>query len=236
MRLGGECGAVAERAVVRLQSVAKRYGDGPEILRDVSFALAPGSFHFVTGASGAGKTTLLNIIALAEPPSRGTVTLFDTEAGRASRAVRAQLRRRIGTVFQDCRLADELSVAENVALPLRIDGVPDKARRDNVAALLDWLGIADRSAARPSTLSAGDRQRVALARAIVRRPDLLLADEPVGAGGDDLALLLVGAYERMTQLGTIVLVATRDTGFAERFAHPRLHLDGGTLSPSGAAS
>jgi cell division transport system ATP-binding protein len=74
MRLGGECGAVAERAVVRLQSVAKRYGDGPEILRDVSFALAPGSFHFVTGASGAGKTTLLNIIALAEPPSRGTVT------------------------------------------------------------------------------------------------------------------------------------------------------------------
>jgi cell division transport system ATP-binding protein len=221
--------------VVRLQTVAKRYGDGPEILHDVSFALAPGSFHFLTGASGAGKTTLLNIIALAEPPSGGRISLFDIETGRASRVVRTRLRRRIGTVFQDCRLADELSVADNVALPLRIDGAPEKARRDNVAALLEWLGIADRSAARPNALSAADRQRVALARAIVRRPDLLLADEPAGAGGDDLALLLIDAYERMTQLGTIVLVATRDTGFAERFPHPRLHLDGGTLSPSGAA-
>jgi cell division transport system ATP-binding protein len=162
--------------------------------------------------------------------------LFDIDTTRASRAKRARLRRRIGTVFQDCRLADELSVADNVALPLRIDGAPEKARRDNVAALLDWLAIANRSAARPSTLSASDRQRVALARAMVRRPDLLLADEPAGAGDDDdLALLLVGAYEQMTQLGTIVLVATRDTGFAERFAHPRLHLDAGTLSSSGAA-
>ena len=222
--------------MVRLHTVAKRYGDGPEILHDVSLTLAPGSFHFVTGASGAGKTTLLNIIALAERPTRGGVTLFDTEAEGANRSVRAGLRRRIGVVFQDARFADDLTVAENVALPLRIDGAPERSRQAKVAALLDWLDLADKGAARPTALSAADRQRVALARALVRRPQLLLADEPIGEGGEDGALLLVDTFERMTQLGTTVLVATRDIGFAERFVHPKLHLDGGTLSPNGAAS
>ena len=222
--------------MVRLEQLGKRYGDGPEILRDLSFALAPGSFHFVTGASGAGKTSLLNIIALAERPSHGAVTLLGTEIEGASRAVRAQLRRRIGFVFQDCRLVDELSIAANVALPLQIDGAPDGARRDHVAALLEWLALADKAEAPPKALSAAERQRVALARALVRRPDLLLADEPLGEGGEAAALLLVDTFERMVQLGTTVLVATRDSGFADRFAHPRLHLDGGTLSPDGTAS
>jgi ABC-type ATPase involved in cell division len=103
-----------------------------------------------------------------------------------------------------------------------------------VAALLAWLGIADKNNAFPAALSSSERLRVALARALVRRPDLLLADEPLAAGGEDeAALLLVDAFERMTQLGTTVLVATRDLGFAGRFPHPRLHLEGGALSKNG---
>jgi cell division transport system ATP-binding protein len=202
----------------------------------VSLSLAPGSFHFITGASGAGKTTLLNIIGLAERPSRGAVTLFDTDTGGASRAVRARLRRRIGFVFQDCRLAAELSVAENVGLPLQIDGAPEAARQGHIDELLEWLGLADKGGERPIALSAAERQRVALGRALVRRPDLLLADEPIGEGGEAAALLLVDTFQRMTQLGTTVVIATRVAGFAERFAHPRLHLEGGTLSPGGEAS
>lgn len=221
--------------MVRLEQLGKRYGDGPEILNGVSFSLAPGSFHFITGASGAGKTTLLNIIALAERPSRGAVTLFDTDTEGGSRAVRARLRRRIGVVFQDCRLAAELSVAQNVGLPLQIDGAPEAARQTHVAELLEWLGLADKSDKRPQALSAAERQRVALARALVRRPDLLLADEPIGEGGEAGALLLIDTFQRMTQLGTTALVATRAAAFAERFAHPRLHLDAGTLSPVSTA-
>jgi len=222
--------------VVRLQNVAKRYGEGPEILHDVSFALAPGSFHFLTGAGGSGKTTLLNLIALAERASAGALTLFDVATDGASRAMRAQLRRRIGMLYQDCRLDGNLSVADNVALPLRIDGTPTQTQRDHVAAMLDWLGISGKSAALPAVLSDAERQRVALARAIVRRPDLLLADEPLVSGDEEVALLLVDAFERMTQLGTTVLVATRDAGFAARFLHPRLHLDGGALSNGEASS
>lgn len=218
--------------MIRLESVSKGYGNRADILRDVSYALAPASFHFVTGASGAGKTTLLSILALAERPTAGAVRLFDTDAGAASRAERARLRRRIGILFQDRRLADELSVADNVALPLRIDGRPARQRQANVAALLDWLDLADKSGARPATLSAADRQRVALAAAVVRGPDLLLADEPMGAGEAE-ALLMVEALEQMTQRGTTVLVATRDSVFAERFPHPRLHLDQGVLSTGG---
>jgi cell division transport system ATP-binding protein len=216
--------------VVRLEQLGKRYGDGPEILRGVSLSLAPGSFHFVTGASGAGKTTLLNIIALAEAPSRGSVTLFDIDTEAAGRAARARLRRRIGIVFQDCRLAAELSVAENIGLPLQIDGTSEPARRAHVAELLEWLGLAEKAEERPNALSAAERQRVALARALVRRPDLLLADEPVGEGGEAVGQLLVDTFERMAQLGTTVLVATRATAFAEQFGYPLLHLDAGDLS------
>lgn len=222
--------------MVRLQNVAKRYGGGPEILHDVSFALAPGSFHFVTGAGGSGKTTLLNLIALAEHASAGALTLFGVATDGASRAVRAQLRRRIGVLFQDCRLDGNLNVADNVALPLRIDGAPRQTQRDHVAAMLDWLKISDKSTALPAMLSDAERQRVALARAIVRRPGLLLADEPLAAGDEEVALLLVDAFERMTQLGTTVLVATRDLGFAACFSHPRFHLDGGALSNGEASS
>jgi cell division transport system ATP-binding protein len=215
--------------VVRLENVAKRYGTGGEILHDVSLVLEPGAFCFVTGASGAGKTTLLKLIYLAETPSQGVVKLFGSDTADLDRAARAELRRRIGIVFQDFRLIDELSVSENVALPLRIAGTPEGKIRERVMALLDWLGLEHPIDASPTLLSSGERQRVAIARAIVTRPDLLIADEPTGHVDDETASLLVRVFERVNQLGTTVLVATRDIGFTRRFEHPRLHLDRGAL-------
>src|SRR5436190_22868320 len=122
-------------AVVRLDNIGKSYGAGADVLRDISLTLEPGEFCCVSGASGAGKTTLLNIIALAEQPSSGSVTLFDTDALAADRAMRAALRRRIGIVFQDLRLLDHLSVGDNIGLPLRIAGVPEDEIRDHVNEL-----------------------------------------------------------------------------------------------------
>lgn len=221
--------------MVRLEHIGKRYDPGVQVLSDVSLTLDSGGFYFLTGAGGAGKTTLLRIVYLAERPSRGRVVLFGSDAGPLDRAARAALRRRIGIVFQDFRLIDELSAHDNVALPLRIGGAPERQIRDNVAELLAWVGLADRGNTPVGSLSGGERQRVAVARAVVRRPDLLIADEPTGNVDDDAAMLLVRVFERINRLGTTVLIATHDLAFAQRFAHRTLRLERGVLFDADAA-
>jgi len=216
--------------VVRLENVGKHYGTDAEILHDVSLKLDPGGFYFLTGVSGAGKTTLLKIIYLAEPPSRGVVSLFDTNVAKTDRVTHTALRRRVGIVFQDFRLVEHLNVRDNVALPLRIAGAPEREIRENVPELLSWMGLDGKLDYHPATLSGGEQQRVAIARAIVRRPDLLIADEPTGNVDDEIAMLLVRVFERINKLGTTVLVATHDIGFARQFSHRRFHLDKGALS------
>lgn len=216
--------------MVRLEHIGKRYGTGAQILSDISLSLEPGGFYFLTGASGAGKTTLLDIMTLAERPSSGRVMLFGGDPGPLDRAGRAALRRRVGIVFQDFRLIDELSAHENVALPLRIAGVAERQIGDNVPELLAWVGLTGREDAPAGTLSGGERQRVAIARAVVGRPQLLLADEPTGNVDDDAAMLLVRVFERINRLGTTVLIATHDLAFARQFEHQRFHLDQGRLS------
>ena len=222
-------------AVVSLEHIGKRYDTGAQILSDLSLTLAPGGFYFLTGASGAGKTTLLRIIHLAERPSRGRLRLFATDTAALDRPAQAALRRRIGIVFQDLRLVDELSAHDNVALPLRIAGAPERQIRDNVAELLAWMGLANRADAPAATLSGGERQRIAIARAIVGRPELLIADEPTGNVDDDISLLLVRIFERINRLGTTILIATHDIAFAHQFEHRRFHLDHGMLSGTGGA-
>jgi cell division transport system ATP-binding protein len=219
--------------VVILEHVAKRYGSGAPILADISLTLEPGGFYFLTGASGAGKTTLLKLITLAEPPSRGKLTLLGSDTAALDRAAQAALRRRIGIVFQDFRLIDALTAGENVALALRIAGIAERQVGANVPELLAWVGLADRIDALAATLSGGERQRVAIARAVVRRPELLIADEPTGNVDDNVAMLLVRVFERINRLGTTVLIATHDIAFARQFEHRRYHLDGGLLSVVG---
>ncbi len=221
--------------MVTLEHIGKRFGSGPQILSDVSLAVQPGGFYFLTGAGGAGKTTLLKIITLAEKPSTGRMSLFGVNPAALGRAAQAGLRRRIGIVFQDVRLVDELSVRDNVALPLRLVGAPEQRIGDNVGELLAWVGLAERGDAPASVLSGGERQRVAIARAIICRPELLIADEPTGNVDDEVALLLVRVFEHINRLGATVLIATHDIAFADQFEHQRLHLERGTLSAAGAA-
>jgi cell division transport system ATP-binding protein len=223
-------------AVVELEHVGKRTDAGAPIISDISLTLEEGAFSFLTGASGAGKTALLRLITLAERPSSGRLSLFGADTAALDRDARAALRRRIGIVFQDAWLIEELSTRDNVALSLRIAGTPEEQIGDNVAELLAWVGLADRADARAAALSGGERQRVAIARAVVRRPELLIADEPTGKGGEEIAVLLVRIFERINRLGTTVLIATDDIAFARRFEHQRFHLDQGMLTDAGAAS
>ncbi len=216
--------------MVRFQNVGMRYGLGSEVLQDINFELRRGSFHFLSGASGAGKSSLLKMIYLAHMPSRGLVTLFDSDVTIAKRRELALLRRRIGVVFQDFRLLGHLSVIENVALPLRIKGENWDRIKVHAAELLAWVGLHDCIDASPMTLSGGQMQRVAIARAVISRPELLLADEPTGNVDDAIALRLLRLFEELNRLGTTILIATHNETLMNHFNHPRLHLADGELS------
>lgn len=216
--------------MVRFDNVGMRYGNGPEVLRDISIRLEPGSFHFLTGPSGAGKTTLLRLMYLAERPSRGLISLFDCDVGQLPRAALTPIRRKIGVVFQDFRLIDHLSAFDNVALPMRVAGESEERVHAHVSELLGWVGLASHMNARPATLSGGQQQRVAIARAVIARPSLLLADEPTGNVDDTIAERLLRLFEEMNRLGTTVVLATHNEALTQRLGHPRLHLDQGALS------
>ncbi len=219
--------------ILRFDGVGMRYGRSPEVLKDVSFELAPGSFHFLTGASGAGKSSLLKLIYLAERPSRGRIEMFGRDVDHVSAADRPYLRRRIGVVFQEFRLLDHLSAFDNTALPLRISGGKPDAYRTDVAELLTWVGLKARMHAQPPTLSGGEKQRLAIARAVVGRPDILLADEPTGNVDQGHALRILRLFVELNRLGTTVLIATHDEDMVARSGQPVLHLEGGRLTAYG---
>src|SRR5258706_5942540 len=224
--------------VVRFDDVCMRYGHGPDVLRDVSFSLAPGSFHFVTGPSGAGKSSLLKLIYLAARPSKGQLQLFGQDVGRAPASARPRLRRRIGVVFPDLLLLEHLSAFDNAALPLRIAGHKAADYRNDVAELLSWVGLGAHMNAMPATLAGGERQRLAIARAVVNRPEILLADEPTGNVDHEMALRIFRLFVELNRLGTTVLIATHDQDMVARSGRPVLHLEGGRLdarAPQGPA-
>ncbi|HVP86323.1 MAG TPA: cell division ATP-binding protein FtsE [Rhizomicrobium sp.] len=215
--------------MVRFENVGMRYGAGPEVLRDITFLLDPGSFTFLTGLSGAGKTTLLKLIFLAEPPSRGLISLFGHDLATARRQDFPAIRRRIGVVFQDFRLFDHLSAFDNVALPLKLAGRKPEQYTQDVEELLSWVGLGDRMEAPPHTLSGGEQQRVAIARAVVARPDLLVADEPTGNVDPEMGARLIRLFAELNRLGTTVLIATHDRALIERVKAREMRLVDGRL-------
>jgi cell division transport system ATP-binding protein len=222
--------------IVQFDNVGLRYGTDREVLSDVSFTLFPGSFYFLTGASGAGKTSLLKLLYLAQRPSRGAIRMFGTDAITTPRDKLPLLRRRLGVVFQDFRLVPHLSAYDNVALPLRVAGVSERELAGPVTDMLEWVGLADRMAARPATLSGGEQQRVAIARAVIGRPDLLVADEPTGNVDPDMAVKLLRLFEALNRLGTTVVVATHDVHLLRKVPESLImRLDKGRLAdPTGA--
>lgn len=219
--------------VVRFRNVGMRYGLGPEVLHDVSFSLAPGSFHFLTGPSGAGKSTLLKLIYLAERPSRGLINLFGHDTATLPRTELPALRRRIGVVYQDFRLLDHLTAIQNVALPLKVAGAFYDQMEEHVCELLRWVGLGDQIDARATTLSGGEKQRVAIARAVIARPQLLVADEPTGNLDDEIGARILRLIEELNKIGTTVVIATHNAALVERFGYPQLHLEDGELTMLG---
>jgi putative ABC transport system ATP-binding protein len=172
-------------AALSLRQVSKVYGSGVAAvtaLQQVNLVVEPGELVAVMGPSGSGKSTLLTIAGSLEAPTEGEVRIGDVDLSALSANAQARLRRRsIGFVFQDLNLLAGLSAAENVALPLELDGMRARAAKVKAMGALDELGLSHRAGAYPDDMSGGERQRVAIARAVVGDRSLVLADEPTGA-------------------------------------------------------
>lgn len=215
--------------MIKFENVGLRYGLGEEVLKDVSFSLQPGSFHFLSGPSGAGKTSLLRLMYLGKSPTRGLISMFGKSINTLNRQQICAMRQKIGVVFQEFRLLPHLSVFDNVALPLRITNAPESEVQNNVSELLEWVGLGKHQDVLPETLSGGQQQRVAIARAVIARPKLLLADEPTGNLDDTIGLRLMNLFEQLNKMGTTIVVATHNQHLMDQFGHPRLLLDQGSL-------
>jgi cell division transport system ATP-binding protein len=215
--------------LVRFENVGLRYGLGPEVLRDLSFDIAPHSFQFLTGPSGAGKTSLLRLLFLSLKPTRGLITMFDQDVTTLSKDDLALLRRKVGIVFQDFRLLDHMTTFENVALPFRVMGMEEDSYRGEVLELLDWVGLGERIWSLPPVLSGGEKQRAAIARAVIARPQLLLADEPTGNVDPTLAQRLLRLFVELNKSGTSIVIATHDIALMDEYNARRLVLHDGRV-------
>ena len=229
----GPADSETDARVIEFTNVGLRYGHGPEILRDLSFFIEPGSFHFLTGPSGSGKTSLLRLLLLSLKPTSGTVKLFGRNVANLDHEGMLDMRRHIGIVFQEFRLLDHLTTYENVALPLRVRGEPEETYRSNVTELLEWVGLGERMDALPPLLSGGEKQRAAVARAVIGRPDILLADEPTGNVDPEMSVRLVRLFAELNKLGTTIILATHELPLLDAFDFPHMSLREGQVTLHG---
>ncbi|MBI4637776.1 MAG: ATP-binding cassette domain-containing protein [Candidatus Rokubacteria bacterium] len=218
--------------MIELHRVSKVYSVGPvkvPALSEVSFGIARGEFVVLTGPSGAGKTTLLRLLYREDLPTEGELEVLGYPVTTLRRSKVAALRRSIGVVFQDAKLLPGRTVYENIAFVLRVLGTP---RREVTARAFDALravGLSARAQAYPAQLSQGEAQRAALARAIVRKPALLLADEPTGNLDDTMATDIIEVVKDIWAGGTTVVLATHQAQLAAALRRRMLVLDAGRL-------
>ena len=211
--------------IVSLDNVMVHYGNGAPVLKNVSINLFKKSFYFLTGASGAGKSTLIRLLYMGLKPGSGTLKIFDSDVSELSSSDICKLRQKMGVVFQDYNLLNHLNVLENVALPLKVRGDPQKSREHQAKEILDWVGLGNCFYSYPEQLSGGQKQRVAIARAVISRPDIILADEPTGNVDEKIAAKLMNLFYGMHKMGTCVVVATHYRQNVDKFNFSELVIE-----------
>ncbi|MAR57046.1 MAG: cell division ATP-binding protein FtsE [Rickettsiales bacterium] len=215
--------------MIRCHEVSLAYKQDQPVIDGLSLHLEAGSFTFLAGASGAGKSTLIGLLGAALKPTSGKLELFGENVARLPHSALPAVRRRIGMVYQDYQLLPHLSVADNVALPLKVAGEPADDIVQKTRELLGWIGLSDLADARPDVLSGGQKQRVAIARAVIGNPALILADEPTGNLDHKLSMKLMHLFTSLNKAGTTIVFATHDEHLMSHFDYPVLQLKDGKV-------
>jgi cell division transport system ATP-binding protein len=196
--------------VITASNVTKRYPEGREALRNVSFEITAGEMVFLTGHSGAGKSTLFKLLAAIERPTSGSIVINGQNLAALRKNAVPYLRRKLGLIFQDRKLLFDRNVLDNVLLPLAIVGHPAREALRRAQAALAKVGLPNREKTFPIALSGGEQQRLAIARAVVNRPAIILADEPTANLDAASAGEILEIFRAFQQVGVTVVIATHD--------------------------
>ena len=216
--------------MIRFDNVSKTYPkQNRPALDNVSLEIEKGEFVFLVGSSGSGKSTFLRLVLREERPSSGDVHVLGKDLAKLSNWKVPQMRRQLGTVFQDFRLLPNKTVGQNVAFALEVIGKSKSVINKVVPEVLELVGLADKQGRMPGELSGGEQQRVAIARAFVNRPMLLIADEPTGNLDPQNSVGIMKLLHRINQTGTTVLMATHDQEIVDQMRKRVIELDKGHL-------
>ena len=215
-------------------NVEKTYKTGVDALKGVSFTIEDGEFVFIIGKSGSGKSTLLKCITCEEKPTKGKVTIDNFDISHMPRALIPVLRRKIGMIYQDFRLIESKTVAENVSFAGEIIGVPKKSLDNTVMFCLSLVGLREKANAYPQELSGGEQQRVAIARALVNNPSLIVADEPTGNLDPETSEAIMAMLLDINRNGTsgnktTVIICTHDQTMVDRMKKRVIEIEGGLI-------
>lgn len=219
--------------MISASALTKRFPDGYEALKSVSFGIDSGEMVFITGPSGAGKSTLFKLLAAIERPTSGSILINGQNLSALRKSAIPYLRRNFGLIFQDQKLLFDRTVLDNVMLPLSIVGLPFREAVRRAQAALDKVGLLDREKAHPIALSGGEQQRLAIARAVVNRPAILLADEPTANLDRKSADGILEIFRAFNQVGVTLVISTHDPQWMAHLSPRVLRLERGLLQEGG---
>ena len=219
--------------MIRLVDIRKEYENGTEALRGVTMRLDDGEFAFLVGPSGSGKSTIIKLITAEIAPSEGRIMVNGYNLNTIRPRQVPGMRRTLGVIFQDFRLIEKKTAAENLVFAMRAVGASPREIRRRVPYVLDLVGLKGKEHCLPSQLSGGEQQRVAIARALVNNPQMIIADEPTGNLDPERSLEIMMLLEKINRLGTTILVVTHEKALVDRFSKRVITIENGVITSDG---
>lgn len=214
--------------MIAFQNVYKKYS-GHDALIDVSFRISPKEFISIVGRSGAGKSTIIKMLIGEERPTSGRITFGKYDVAKLQSKELPQLRRHIGTIFQDFRLLPTKTAYENVSFALEVAGQPEREIETLVPEVLDLVGLSDKANNFMGELSGGEKQRVAIARAMVNRPEVVVADEPTGNLDPFNTMEIISLLKKINELGTTIILATHNKDIVNHLGRRVITMENGRI-------